>query len=310
MRGFILAAGFGTRLRPLTEHIPKALVPVAGTPLLSHTLNFLSDAGIKEICVNSHYLPDMIELYQQRSKIPFTLFNESGSIRGTGGAFHFARDFLREEDEFFVANVDILARYSFQDALDFFHTSDALCMLLAFPAAGKGTIYYEESSFSYCGTSDNLISSEKVKAADFIGAAMYKKAFLDYVTADDFSIVPTWGRAVADGKKVIVYIVQNGYWKDIGTLKALLDIHCDIIDNTIALSIPKQCTIDRKRKICIPRSLINTKKVGRYSWIESDKLPSTITTSRSVIFSDAHFENAAEIKNAIVTSRGVQSVNK
>src|SRR6185436_5343236 len=59
-KAMVLAAGFGLRMRPLTDHLPKPLVPVAGRPLLDHVLDKLGDAGVTEAIVNVHYLPDQI----------------------------------------------------------------------------------------------------------------------------------------------------------------------------------------------------------------------------------------------------------
>ena len=98
MRGFVLAAGFGTRLRPLTDHIPKALVPVCGKPLLARSLAFLRGHGVTEIAVNSHYLADKIESFRREQKECFSLFHEEGNIRGTGGALYFAGEFLSGDE--------------------------------------------------------------------------------------------------------------------------------------------------------------------------------------------------------------------
>ena len=94
LTGFILAAGFGTRLRPLTDHLPKALISVCGKPLLQRALEFYENNRVKPIGVNSHHFPEFIKSFKNNSAIPFELFHETGAIRGTGGALLFAREFL------------------------------------------------------------------------------------------------------------------------------------------------------------------------------------------------------------------------
>ena len=66
LTGFVLAAGFGTRLQPLTDRLPKALVPICGTPLLQHVLEWYKSQGIARIGVNSHYFPEHIESFRQQ----------------------------------------------------------------------------------------------------------------------------------------------------------------------------------------------------------------------------------------------------
>jgi mannose-1-phosphate guanylyltransferase len=305
MRGFILAAGFGTRLRPITDHIPKALVPVAGVPLLGHALEWMWENDIREIGVNTHYLPEMIRSYRQQSRIPFTEFHETRGIRGTGGAFHFARDFLLNDNDFFVANVDIIARFPFPSAVRFFRESQAHCVLLAFPPKAQGTILFDKETGLYKGTPDTVKSGEPLQGADFIGAALYRKEYLDYIGQDDFSIVPTWSRAVDDGKKVLVYVFDNGFWRDIGTPGALLDIHCDIIDKKVEIPVPADFSIDYERKVGLASGVSYSGNYGEYSWVESSSVALTSEVYRSVIFKHAVLDGKFTVHNAIVTEWGI-----
>jgi len=156
MRGFILAAGFGTRLRPITDKLPKALVPVCGEPLLAHNLRVLHKSGVfSAIGVNSHYLHEQMERFQRESSIPFELFYESDKIRGTGGALDFARDFLGGDDTFLIANVDILHKFDIAELAARFVESGRICSHVSIPTDGLGTVLYDSATGDYLGVSDD-----------------------------------------------------------------------------------------------------------------------------------------------------------
>lgn len=307
MRGFILAAGFGTRLRPLSDHVPKAMVKVAGKPLLGHALEFFDENGIDCIGVNTHYLPDQIDNYCNESSVKFQQLYETGGIRGTGGALHFARDFLGGDESFVISNADIIARYRFKEVREQFEKSGAIAMLAAFPAAGKGSIFYNEDTSEYTGTPGECITCPRSGTADFIGTAFYKKEFLKYVREDDFSVVPIWLRAVRDGAGVIVKIIRDGFWRDVGSPQALLDIHCEIIDNKVTLPVPGTMTLDLMGKRCFTTSIADISTIGAYSWIESPQFPQQVKTSRVLSYAGAELKNQNEFNNCIITPWGVIS---
>src|SRR5258708_29528920 len=86
-KAMVLAAGLGVRMRPLTDHMPKPLVRVAGQPLLDHVLDKLANAGVREAVVNVHYLPDqIIEHVASRSQPRVIISDERDQVLGTGGA--------------------------------------------------------------------------------------------------------------------------------------------------------------------------------------------------------------------------------
>lgn len=138
MRGMILAAGLGTRLRPLTLELPKPVVPVLGRPLCSYNIEFLRRAGVREFLLNLHTKPKLI---QQRmtgwagGKIPVRYTLEP-LILGTGGGLRNAADFLRE-DTFVAMNGDTVLRFPFASALAFHRERRALATLVLLPDPWK-----------------------------------------------------------------------------------------------------------------------------------------------------------------------------
>lgn len=112
MKALVFAAGLGTRLKPLTDSMPKALVPVCGKPLLYHVLTKLRTAGYDEIAVNVHHFADQIRNYLSENDfgIPIPVSDETDLLRETGGGIRHARPFLEGGDApFLVHNVDILS---------------------------------------------------------------------------------------------------------------------------------------------------------------------------------------------------------
>ena len=112
MKAMIFAAGLGTRLKPLTDTMPKALVPVCGQPLLYHVICKLRDAGYDELVINVHHFPDQIRKYLEENDfgVQISISDESEALLETGGGIRHAKDLLLPSDEpFLVHNVDIIS---------------------------------------------------------------------------------------------------------------------------------------------------------------------------------------------------------
>ena len=130
MRAMIFAAGLGTRLKPITDTLPKALVPVGGQPLLFHVIRKLVSAGYDHLVVNVHHFPDLIIDYLKEHDfgVQVDVSDERDFLLETGGGIAHARPFL-EGEPFLVHNVDILSNLDL-DWLREQHRPDALATLL------------------------------------------------------------------------------------------------------------------------------------------------------------------------------------
>ena len=111
MRALLLAAGLGTRLRPITDHVPKCLVPIHGKPLLGYWLDMLLPNGVERVLVNTHYLPLPVRDFVAHSVWHdyISLVHEC-ELLGTGGTVMKTRDFL-QDGAFMVAHADNLTRF-------------------------------------------------------------------------------------------------------------------------------------------------------------------------------------------------------
>lgn len=111
MKAMVFAAGLGTRLKPVTDSMPKALVPVCGQPLLYHVLCKLRNSGYDEIVVNVHHFADQIREYLDSHDfgVSISISDETDLLRETGGAISHARRLLGGPEPFLIHNVDIIS---------------------------------------------------------------------------------------------------------------------------------------------------------------------------------------------------------
>ena len=114
MRALLLAAGLGTRLQPLTNYLPKCLVPIHGRPLLDYWLENLLDHGVEEVLINTHYMAPMVQKYLSQSTwLPYIKIIYEETLLGTGGTILRNYDFFKDET-FLVAHADNLTIFDMQ----------------------------------------------------------------------------------------------------------------------------------------------------------------------------------------------------
>ncbi|MCH7760384.1 nucleotidyltransferase family protein, partial [candidate division TA06 bacterium] len=127
MKAIILAAGFGKRIMPLSDYIPKCLLPIVGRPLVDNIILYLKKFGVNEVAINTHHLAQkMIDYFQEGSKygMKITLSHEP-RILGTGGGIGNLRNFLAGEEFFIVHNGDTLTNLDLSPALELHKKKDA-----------------------------------------------------------------------------------------------------------------------------------------------------------------------------------------
>jgi NDP-sugar pyrophosphorylase family protein len=312
--GFILAAGFGTRLLPLTNHIPKALVPVCGVPVLKRAYDFFTANGIRRVAINSHHCPDQVDLFVKNNLPEVRIFHEQGTIRGTGGGLAFAKQFLGSDDAFCVANVDIVTNADLAGLAGEFLRSSNIAGLVAAPSE-NGTIRFDPGTGEFLETRSKRDGSLQpggtvpCVTADFIGISFYRREFLSLLQDTDFNIIPVWNRARKAGLKVGVLGTGPVYWNDVGTPGSLAKIHFDVLDRIVNLPAPSSMVLDHVQKKAYPESFGPDilGRLGPYSWIDAPEMPGESTFSKAVVFQDARIPDGVHVENAIVTKFGVIS---
>lgn len=149
MRAMIFAAGLGTRLKPLTDHMPKALVPVAGKPMLEHVICKLKDYGFTEIVVNIHHFGQQIIDFLQANQnfgITIHISDERNELLDTGGGIKKAATFFEGNEPFLIHNVDILSNTNLKDLYDFHLHSGNDATLLASKRKTTRYLLFDENN--------------------------------------------------------------------------------------------------------------------------------------------------------------------
>ena len=230
----VLAAGFGTRMRPLTDKKPKPLVEVGGKTLLDHTLDRLADAGVEIAVVNVHYLADQIERHVATRKKPrIVISNERAQVLGTGGGvvkalpqlgtapfFHVNSDSIWVEGV--TPNLTRLAA-----AFDPAHM-DALLLL----APTAGSIGYSGRGDFMMAANGQLTRREERDIAPFVyaGAAILSPAMFKGAPQGEFSLTTLFDRAATAGR--LHGLRLDGLWMHVGTPEAIAESEAAIRKST------------------------------------------------------------------------------
>jgi MurNAc alpha-1-phosphate uridylyltransferase len=222
-KAMVLAAGLGLRMRPLTDHMPKPLVSVAGRPLLDHVLDKLADAGVTEAVVNVHYLPDqIIDHVASRTRPRVIISDERGAVLGTGGGVVKALPLLGDAP-FFHVNSDTMWIDGVQSNLtrlaEAFDPERMDILLLMAPTA---------NSIGYGGRGDYAMLSDgalrkrrehQVVPFVYAGAAIMSPSLFADAPKDEFSLTRMFD--LANEQERLFGLRLDGVWMHVGTPDAI-----------------------------------------------------------------------------------------
>ncbi len=234
MKAMILAAGLGTRLRPLTLERAKPAVPLLGKPLVIRLLEMLSDYGVADFRLNLHHLPDTIErIFQSPACSHFNVsFSYEPEILGTAGGLKNNESFFHDET-FVMANADIVADFSLHEALAFHAERDALATLILCPQTPPFEhfpvrIDKHGRLHNFKGLSTG---SEPTPAAYvFTGIHILDAEIFDFIPLGRFYEIndQVYPEALRTGKRIYGFPVE-GYWNDLGDPARYLRAHRDLL---------------------------------------------------------------------------------
>ena len=224
---FILAAGLGERLRPITNHIPKPLLPIIGKPVLESILEKVSSLPINNIGINLHHKKKAIENWIKQSAFSKNIeFFPEDPILGTGGAFKNAEAFLKNST-FLVHNSDIVSDIDLDKLVEFHLSSKNLVTLAVHDYQEFNNLAIDKKGFLKGIGKAHDMPSVAAKFVAFTGVAVYSPEFLKFLPQGASSIVGAWLKAVQEGYKIGTLDVSGCYWSDIGTpasyAKAIID---------------------------------------------------------------------------------------
>lgn len=220
---FVLAAGLGTRLRPLTDHRPKPLVPVCGVPMLAYALALCCKHGFRDVIVNAHWKAEQVQRWAgDREGVRVTVSYEP-ELLGTGGGLRAVRDQLAER--FVVVNADVLCDVDLRELLDAVPDGGAAMALRhhAVDAARYGVVAANADGTIVRLTTVASVAGERPYTNDthFTGVHALHRAALDLVPDGPQCIVRTAYKALVPERKVRG-LEHDGLWLDIGDPEAYL----------------------------------------------------------------------------------------
>jgi len=289
MKAMILAAGFGTRLFPLTIDRTKPAIPFLGKPLVGYVAEYIAKFGFTDVVVNLHHQPESVKKALGDGenfgvKIQYTL--EEPKILGTAGALDNARRYL-EHETFLIINGKIITDIDISAALETHRNSGALATMVLKPnpqrerftiveTEGKLITGFGDFPEQDSGSATQEIQNPKSKIQNplmFTGIHILEPRVFDYIPRGVYSdIVPTFYRpAIARGEKIVAHIT-NGNWFELSTIPRYLDISLAMLNG-------------RKEKIVRG---------------ENVKISASATVKDSVIWDDVTIADGAHVSKTII----------
>ncbi len=227
MEGFILAAGLGTRLRPLTNDRPKAMVEVNGHPLLELAIQRLASAGAQRIVVNVHHFADQVEAFLDSHPwpCPVSVSDERSLLLDTGGALRHAAPLFSGADDILIHNVDVLSTLDLRDLLARHRAEGNLATLCCSDRPTQRRLLFDEDR-RLLGR-DNNTQNSKFKTQNplplaFSGIAVVHPSMLDMLPDADhpYSIIDQYIRLAAS-HPIRCHLHAAAQWLDVGRLETL-----------------------------------------------------------------------------------------
>lgn len=219
----ILAAGYGTRLRPLTLDRPKVLVPVQNRPLMHWLVEYLWSTGAEEVIVNGYHLSEKLTEYVEAEDFPIPVqVRVEEILLGTGGGIRNVADFW-DERPFVVINGDILSSIDLQEILGSHDRSDAAATLVLKdePRFNGVEIASDGRILSFRGSSD--------KGLAFTGIHVLDPRVLAGIPAETpISIIDCYMQLISAGTKVMAHVVKEQFWRELGSLDGYLQVHQEL----------------------------------------------------------------------------------
>ncbi|HET9752579.1 MAG TPA: sugar phosphate nucleotidyltransferase [Myxococcales bacterium] len=238
----VLCAGFGTRLRPLTDRVPKPLVPLCGVPLLRYNLALLKNAGVGDVVINTHHLGAEMEKGARAIALELSLglqiSREEKQILGTGGGVKRAQAMLGGET-FFLLNGDMIFDVDLAAALEAHRAAGAAATMVLAPyprGASYGAVEVDAALNVRRIAGRGAAPEPSLVKTHFTGVHVIGPELLARLPPEGESDInrTAYVRAIHDGVKVLGFM-QAGYWGDLGAPRSLLRAHLDVLLGKVPL---------------------------------------------------------------------------
>jgi NDP-sugar pyrophosphorylase family protein len=245
----VLAAGLGTRLRPLTQDRPKALVEVGGRTLLEIVLSRLREFGVRDVIINVYHFAEMIEYYLQEHNnfdLRIEISREEDLLDTGGGLKKAAQFFLNgkgKKEPFILHNVDVISNIDFTRMVKFHHERNALVTLAVQERETSRYLLFDDSlelsgrRAGRDGKSQLVRPTANPHALAFSGIHVISPRFLEMMAEQGaFSIIDSYLRVAGQGEKILGFRADRYYWRDLGRPEHIAQAAKDIAHNHGSLS--------------------------------------------------------------------------
>jgi mannose-1-phosphate guanylyltransferase len=243
MKAMVLCAGFGTRLRPLTDKVPKPLVPLCGIPLLRYNFALLQGAGVREIVINTHHLGAEMEKGAREIAsdlgLDLQVSREEKHILGTGGGVKRAQPMLGS-GTFLVMNGDMIFDLDLRAAIEAHKQAHAVATMVLAPyprGATYGAVEVDKDMNVRRIAGRGAPAEPGLTRMHFTGVHIVEPALLSRLPPEGESDInrTAYVRLIHEGLKVHGFL-QRGYWGDLGAPRSLLKAHLDVLEGRVPLA--------------------------------------------------------------------------
>jgi NDP-sugar pyrophosphorylase family protein len=223
---FILGAGLGLRLRPLTEKRPKPLLPIGGRPTITHAMDHLIGVGVERFIINTHHCPEVYQecFPQGLWRGAQIIFRHEPMLLDTGGGVKNIEDLLEEDQSILCYNGDIVSDLPLKPLIEA-HIRDNAEATLALRSQGPLLNVAIDASGAICDIR-NTTGNTGVKKCLFTGIYALEKSFLNYIEPGKTeSIIEPFLKRIVDGSGSIRgVVIDEEFWFDIGSIEEYLEV--------------------------------------------------------------------------------------
>ncbi len=301
MKAFVLAAGFGTRLRPLTDHTPKPLVPVCNIPCLFYTFSLLKQAGIRQIICNTHHHADAIKRYIESAELPDLdiTFSVEPIILGTGGGLKKCEKLL-DDGDFLLVNSDIITDIDFAALIRHHRQSGRPGTLTLFETPDAGRIGHIGVEDGEAKDFRNLRGTGLHSSFIYTGTAVLSPEIFRFLKPEFSGIVDTGFTGLVENGG-LSYYRHEGVWMDIGTMATYLGANLDRKSLIAAMAGPMTESIGMAPHLLSPDAHISSDSQIEHSVIGSGcRIGPGCTIRNSVLLPGTQIPQGSTLIDSVV----------
>jgi len=227
LKAAVLAAGLGTRLRPLTELVPKVLLPILNRPLLGVVLSQVEAAGFLHVAVNTHHLGEQVQQFLASRPWSFNLsLSPEAELLGTGGGLRQLGEILGR-GPFLAVNGDILTDLDLA-AIYRGHRREAITTLVLHDFPRFNNVWIDREG-RLAGIGERPAGAAGPPLA-YTGVQVVGPQTLDYLPGQGYGdLVAAWRQALAAGERIDTLVVSGHFWQDLGSLEGYLQAQCHLL---------------------------------------------------------------------------------